>query len=272
MPGQRVKTGSGGGPSIPKMRSGEDAVLAQLIKAQAMQGIDQQGQQSQASGIGDLIGRAKSSIGSNAQPGTNLNIGPNGATVTSPLVREFKPEETVLLGGADNIGRHLAYLRNSIDNDPKFADRYKKATFRLGGGEKGEVLGIPTSLGDPEAQKLKFHLSDMNNRLVYLLSGKQINQEEFNRLSRTAPSFTDLDEINDPDHSLLKEKLNSFEADINNIKGRLIEGGDYNPKLWGEVNSETNNQQDDNTQTNGSNDLQSLEDELRQMYMPRPKR
>ena len=61
---------------------------------------------------------------------------------------------------------------------------------------------------------------------------------------------------------MLNERLNSFEADMNNIKGRLIEGGNYDANLWeGEINKSPVPGMDNQVGT------QSLEDELRKLYL-----
>lgn len=167
-----------------------------------------------------------------------VNLG-TGA-VTADLNRKYSSEEATSLSGADNISRHLSFIREKMNTDPNFSKNFQKATFRLGGGEKGQVMGVPTSMGDKESQKLSFHLGDLGSRLVYLLSGKQINEQEYQRLSRNLPSWSDLSDPNDKRYEVLNEKLNSFEQDMNNIRGRLIKGGNYDSRYWEDAEDNSN--------------------------------
>ena len=237
--------------------------LSTLMFQQAIQGKKEEE-------IGKTTGEVKSDIesafGGNVPPDTSLSVGSKGTTASIPLNRKYSSEETVSLGGTDNISRHLAYVRNAMKTDPSFAERFQSATFRTSGtGEKGSIFGIPTTLGDKESKKLAFHLNDLNTRLVYLLSGKQINEQEFQRLSRNTPSFTDIDIENDPNYEVLNERLNSFEADMNNIKGRLIEGGTYDARYW-EEDTQPSSQSPIPGMNEQINDTRSLEDELRKLY------
>src|SRR3990167_235035 len=177
--------------------------LSTLMFQQAMQGQREEE-------IGKTTGEVKSDIestfGGNVPPDTSLSIGSKGTTASIPLNRKLTGEEAVSLGGTDNISRHLSYIREA-QKDKNFRENFKRATFRICGGEKGSVAGFPTTWGNKESQKLAFHLNDLNNRLVYLLSGKQINQDEFERLSRTTPSFSDISEPNDVNYEVLNERL-----------------------------------------------------------------
>ena len=84
-------------------------------------------------------------------------------------------------------------------------------------------------------RKLKnylFQLKIWKNRLIYLRSGKQINDQEFDRLSATLPSYTDISDKNDTSFENLKFKLDNFKSDLDSIKGRLIKGGNYDSNAW----------------------------------------
>ena len=162
---------------------------------------------------------------------------PPGTTITRegtkyPVNREYTNEEAKDISGADSITRHINYIKGQMDDPVKFRNLFTKSTLRIGGGEKGKVFGMPMIMGDKEAQKLSFSIKDMENRLIYLRSGKQINDQEFDRLSATLPSYTDISDKNDTTFENLKFKLDNFKSDLDSIKGRLIEGGNYDSNAW----------------------------------------
>jgi len=155
----------------------------------------------------------------------------NRRGVSTPIVRDFSVEESKALSGSDALAEQIGYIYGEMDK-PDFASKWIKATGRLGGGQKGEILGIPLSIGDSEAMKLSHAVQEMQNRLLYLRSGAQINENEFKRLSKALPSMTDISDYNDPTFSVLRKKLDDNLKDAMNIKGRLTEGGNYNSTYW----------------------------------------
>lgn len=159
--------------------------------------------------------------------------------ITNPVNREYTMDESKNLGGTDMLLAHIGEIERAMD-DAWFPASYMKATARLGRSqEKGQILGIPLSLGDEKAGKLKFAINDLSNRLLYLRSGAQINENEFTRLASALPSLTHI--LSDFDfgnmnfkgkYSELKNMLNAYKQDAMQIKQRLIEGGRFDDDFW----------------------------------------
>lgn len=162
---------------------------------------------------------------------------PPGSEITRegikiPINREMTVEETKAMSGAEAVSRHIDYIRQA-QKDPDFRSQFTKATFRIGGGgNKGQVAGFPTSFGDSKAMMLNYAIEDLSNRLLYLRSGAQINEKEFERLSRTLPSWSDISDPNDTNYAVLNYKLNAFEQDLMNIRNRIMLGGNYDVNYW----------------------------------------
>lgn len=161
-------------------------------------------------------------------PDTKLKAG----DATFPLNPKRSVEEAQSMSGADVINNHIDKIKQAQGDPDKFRSAFQKATFKGLGKNKGQVMGMPLTYGDKDAIDLKFSLDDMSNRLLYLFSGKQINEQEMQRLSGTLPSFTDISDPSDNTFQSLNNKLDTYKLGLDGIKNRLIKGGNYDSKYW----------------------------------------
>jgi len=129
----------------------------------------EQSKPQQAVGMGQQVSQQ---FGDNPPPGSTFNYG----GVSAPINPKRTVEEAQALAGSDSISRHIRTVKDLQRDPQKFRSMFEKATFKGFGKEKGSVFGIPLTYGDKESGNLKFALDDMANRLIYLQSGKQINE------------------------------------------------------------------------------------------------
>ncbi len=81
----------------------------------------------------------------------------------------------------------------------------------------GQYSPIKSLQTDPKITEQYRILNQINNQLIYLYSGKQINEEEFKRLKRTFPD-PNLNPIS------FKTRFNSFRESFDDIAKRRISG------------------------------------------------
>lgn len=74
----------------------------------------------------------------------------------------------------------------------------------------GQYSPIDALATDPEIVRMYQLINEVNNKIIYLLSGKQINEQEFGRLKATFPE----PELN---QSAFATRLNGFESEFNNM-------------------------------------------------------
>ena len=164
----------------------------------------------------------------NPAPGTKGDFG----SFSGEINPKRTVEEAQSMSGADVINTHINKIKEAQGDPDLFRSAFQKATFKGTGKDKGQVFGFPLTYGDKNAIDLKFSLDDMSNRLLYLFSGKQINEQEFQRLSGTLPSYTDISDPTDNTFSSLNNKLDTYKMGLDGIKNRLIKGGLYDEKYW----------------------------------------
>jgi hypothetical protein len=216
---------SGGGNSLLNMMMAQ-SMLGEKQNTMNQAAVEKQGLTTQAA-VPQAMG-AVEKIGSPQgkpfiPPGTVFKTD----VATSPGNRETTVDESKALSGSDMIMRHINYIKSEMDTNPRFGDIYNKATFRVGAsGNKGQVAGFPLWFGDKDAAKLNFAIQDLSNRLLYLRSGAQTNEGEFRRLSATLPSWSHIQGMGG-DTSVLKKMLDDYSFDAQNIKQRIIQGGNY---------------------------------------------
>ena len=173
----------GGGPKAPtfKTSSGSNTLANAIVMANMRSGIKQGEQDTLLKNVGETKDVIAGQFGGKTPVGT-MRTAEGGISV--PLNRAYTGTEPQDIGNADMISTHIKNIRSFMQSDPKkFENTFKKATLRFGSkGTKGQVFGIPTTMRDPDAAKLSFDIKDMGNRLVYLFSGKQINESEMARL------------------------------------------------------------------------------------------
>ena len=92
-----------------------------------------------------------------------------------------------VLAKSDVIGKTVADIRSNYD--PNYLGPVKGTDLAFEGRRRiGSSIGMPT--GDKEV-KFRQSLSDAKNQIIYLMSGKQINEAEGRRLIAQMPSATD---------------------------------------------------------------------------------
>lgn len=201
----------------PSIGSGKSTGLAQLLGLM----ISQQK-------TGDTGQTVQDVSSQNPSPGTKLKSG----DVTTEVNPKRTVEEAQSMSGADVISSHIDKIKMAQGDPDIFRSSFQKATFKGLGKDKGQVFGMPLTYGDKNAIDLKFSMDDMSNRLLYLFSGKQINEQEFQRLSGTLPSYTDISDPTDNTFSSLNNKLDTYKMGLDGIKNRLIKGGLYDEQYW----------------------------------------
>lgn len=202
--------------SAPKVGSGNNG-MTQLLKYM----IDQ----NKSGNAGQEVQNINAQ---NPSPGTKGKFG----DITTEINPKRTVEEAQSMSGADVISNHINKIKVAQGDPDIFRSAFQKATFKGTGKDKGQIFGIPLTYGDKNAIDLKFSLDDMSNRLLYLFSGKQINEQEFQRLSGTLPSYTDISDPTDNTFSSLNNKLDTYKMGLDGIKNRLIKGGSYDEKYW----------------------------------------
>lgn len=108
----------------------------------------------------------------------------NPGQVVKPTIEGMRraglpSEEFATQGGMDYMLTQLDKMRGLAEQRP---DALGPVSGRWG-KFRADVIG-----GDPDAADLYQTVDDVNNQLVYLLSGKQINQDEFKRLRNAMPT------------------------------------------------------------------------------------
>ena len=170
-------------------------------------------------------------------PFSNVEI----ETPESVKFRKYSVDELRQLGTSEAITRHKEFLTNLLDKDPvAFSKSFGKANVNvpmLTGRRKGNVLGIPTTLGDEDATYIQRILEDMTDRIIRLRSGAQINVQEEERLRSILPSFKDLFiQVGKTGESYptIRKALNDIELELRDTKQRVLEGGWYDADAWHE--------------------------------------
>lgn len=99
----------------------------------------------------------------------------------------------------------------------------------LVGGALYAAAGMGGQAGT-DRQNFSDLVENLNNRLLYLRSGAQINDKEFQRLTRLMPSIYRKNELD-------VKQLNRFESEFQNIKSRIEKGVKWDGKSGRFVNS-----------------------------------
>lgn len=225
---RRIQIQSGGGSLTAPKVGGSDNYLERLMYAQSKGMMDAQIKQQERGNISQDIATVQGQFGGVAPPGTTLNVG----GVKAPINAKRSVEEAQSMSGADVINHHISKIKEMQGDPDIFRSSFQKATFKGLGKNKGQVMGMPLTYGDKNAIDLKFSMDDMSNRLLYLFSGKQINEQEFQRLSGALPSYIDISDPTDNSFSSLNNKLDTYKLGLDGIKNRLMEGGNYDSKYW----------------------------------------
>ena len=208
--------------------------------------------QGQTQGINFIIDQAKSKglrqeLGPDSvvTGGTDALTGSKSITPESVQFRKYTVDEIRAMGTAEAFKANRDFLIDKIDKDPKkFQSSFAKATvnvpFLTKGHGKGNIMGLPTTMGDEDAINLNRALTDMSDRLLRLRSGAQINQQEYDRLTGLFPSFKDLtvpvdEETGTITFPTIRRSLDTLSGELQTMKQRAVQGGFYNPEDWGDI-------------------------------------
>lgn len=242
--------GSGGG-------SGIGTLLGYMIAQQKGQGL--QGQ----------LGNDTTVTG-----GTDPVTGAKFQTPESISKRKYGKEDIQIMGASDTFTRSRDYIIEKMDEDPeKFSEAFKKANVAIPGltwgkQARGNLFGVPTTVGSELAINLQRELDNMSDLLLRLRSGAQINEQEFQRLRGLLPTYKDitvpLSEDGSTTFPTIRKSLNDFERDLSIAKKRAIEGGYFNEDLWVDNKNEQASSSD-----NQVDNKQSRIDAIKQRYRQR---
>lgn len=232
---------STGGIAKPKIGGGGNSGMAMLMGMM----LGQQQRQNAGQGIEEVRSQMPNK---SFLPGAKASIG-RELKIDAPLSEDVTLDEARATSNADAFQAHVQFLDNAMKTWPrqKFVQKFQKATTKIGSQTPGSFLGMPTTVGDSEAQLLNFALKDMSDRLLRLRSGAQINEQELQRLSGLLPTFTDVTDPNDTDYKVIRTKIFSFVNELNGIKDKLLRGQqfdestkariEFDPTLWNDLNA-----------------------------------
>lgn len=91
--------------------------------------------------------------------------------------------------------------------------------------EKGYLVPVVQGALTPEMQQLMQKMYEMNNTFVYFTSGKQINESEFERLSKQAPNLKATPEYNSSAISNFISLINDRMSNYMKVNGWTVAGG-----------------------------------------------
>ena len=91
--------------------------------------------------------------------------------------------------------------------------------------EQGYLVPVVQNALDPKQQALMQKMYDMNNLFVYFSTGKQINETEFNRLSKQTPNFRATPEYNRTALDQFMGMINDRMSNYLSLNGWTISGG-----------------------------------------------
>lgn len=132
--------------------------------------------------------------------------------------------ENTKVAGADDV---LGFVQ-------ELKDMYKNKTATWGAEGTAELRRVPLvggalyagagmGKGGEARQNFSDVVENLNNRLLYLRSGAQINDKEFQRLTRLMPSIY-------RKNTLDVKQLGRFESEFQNIKSRIEKGVKWSGK------------------------------------------
>lgn len=123
-----------------------------------------------------------------------------------PLKKSLPADLSAQLGDFETLSGQLEAVKN--DFKPEFTGPVQART-----GELAQTVDLP-SIGleaDPKRSNFYSNINSIRNQLIYLRSGKQINEKEYDRLLAELPN----EKRSDVD---FKAKLDNFERVFNEIK------------------------------------------------------
>ena len=115
---------------------------------------------------------------------------PPGKSITAKIAQEKAAGAPIPVGERQDISQMsnlMTISKRLATNLPQYQQFTGPVRGRAGWVTEtfGGTLGVPEST--PMELAFRTDVQDMNNRLVYMLSGKQINESEYQRLKRTMP-------------------------------------------------------------------------------------
>jgi hypothetical protein len=161
-----------------------------------------------------IIGSQGANALGNLPPDTKLTVG----GLSMPLNRSYSEGESKSLSGAEDVIGNIQELKNMY--------KTKKTTFGaeltsslsrvpLAGGMAFGLAGL--GKGGDERQNFADLVNNINNRLLYLRSGAQINDKEYRRLTKMMPSLWRRNEGD-------VRQLERFEKEFTSLMGRIQSG------------------------------------------------
>lgn len=126
----------------------------------------------------------------------------------NPLKKTLPADQSAQLGDFDTLSSQLEAVKESVKGHPEFTGPVES---RL--GNLAQTVDIPSvGLGaSPQRADFLSNINSIRNQLIYLRSGKQINEKEYERLLAELPN----EKRSDVDFGA---KLANFEKVFNEIK------------------------------------------------------
>ena len=165
----------------------------------------------------DPSGQSFAVLGKIDKQGNPIVVPVGNAGQNQPFIKPTMPAEQVeKTGGYESLGLIVNRIRKDII-DPKTGQVSEHAKGFLG------LMDAPaakakafTPFADPTATSALQKIQDLKNQIIYLRSGKQINEEEYKRLKASMPS-----EVRD--ESVFLSDLANFEKTFEDIKRERAE-------------------------------------------------
>lgn len=203
--------------------SGSNQLMGYMLsqqKAQNAQGMQEQERQTQASGIGDIIGNVKQQFPEGTPPGSTLNVGEN-VSANVPLNRELTQDERADLEHYSTLERYIDSMEGLMNKDPnRFQEVFAKANL------PGSNL---LTLGDQEAINMNRALKDWSDRILRARSKSQTTEKEFGRIRQFAvPTLRDITVTQDPatqeTYPTIRNMFSGVKQSIERGRGMILGG------------------------------------------------
>ena len=167
-------------------------------------------------------------VNSNFPPGSTFSLG----GVTIPLNRKYSETESKSLSGAGALLKDLSELKGMFEKGSATG-----GAQLTGGASMGlsnlPLIGAPLSAavmgfggilkGGENRQNYSDLLRNVANRLLYLRSGAQINEQEYKRFVAQLPALMRNDKLD-------KKQLNRFIEEFSALRGRIESGAQWDSK------------------------------------------
>ncbi len=168
--------------------------------------------------------------GKNFPPGTTATIKAGNTSLNVPVNREYTEGEAQILNYADTLSDDIEEMLGVLE-DPKAEEAQLKSMIP-------SIFGLTPEAGGSEiGQGFKLLNQRIGQSILYMKTGKQINEQEYKRFKDMLPKFSRKDTLD-------IENMKKFKAEMDRISGRIQSGAKWDEKkkdfIGGETSEDTN--------------------------------